>query len=148
MLWRYAQHMLHSYGELWLARGDHDRAIALAEECLDLAERSDSPKNVVKARRLRGQALRSKGRIDEATLEFEQAASIARAIGNAGQLWRSCAALGDLQRARGRDDDARATFTEALSVIDRIAEGLTDQNLRDTFLSSVPVGAIREGVAS
>ena len=37
-LWRYAQHLFHSYGELWLIRGDADRALAYADECLALAE--------------------------------------------------------------------------------------------------------------
>ena len=31
MLWRYAQHLFHSYGELWLARGETERALAYAE---------------------------------------------------------------------------------------------------------------------
>ena len=33
-LWRYAQHMFHNYGELILLRGDPDRAMQYADECL------------------------------------------------------------------------------------------------------------------
>lgn len=33
-LWRYSQHLFHSNGELWLIRGDHDKAMSYAEEWL------------------------------------------------------------------------------------------------------------------
>ena len=42
MLWRYAQHMFHSYGELWLERGDSAKAMSYAEECMQLAEKSEA----------------------------------------------------------------------------------------------------------
>jgi tetratricopeptide (TPR) repeat protein len=143
MLWRYSQHMLHSYGELWLARGDHAKAIAYADECLELAERSDSPKNVVKGRRLRGQALMTQGKLDEASIELEASVNVARDIGNVGQLWRSLAALGDLRVVQAREGDARDIYRDAMDVIDRIAGGLTEDRLRNTFLSSEAVASIR-----
>jgi len=34
MLWRYSQRLFHSYGELWLRRGDAAKALAYADECL------------------------------------------------------------------------------------------------------------------
>src|SRR5437868_6792681 len=34
MLWRYAQHLFHSLGELWLTSGDTVAALACAEDCL------------------------------------------------------------------------------------------------------------------
>jgi hypothetical protein len=57
MLWRFAQHMFHSYGELWLARAEAKKAMSYADECLDLGEGGESGKPVVKTRRLRGQTL-------------------------------------------------------------------------------------------
>ncbi|MEX2539941.1 MAG: adenylate/guanylate cyclase domain-containing protein [Actinomycetota bacterium] len=146
MLWRYSQHMLHSYGELWLERGDPVRAAEYARECLDLAERSDSPKNAVKARRLIGQALMAQGKLDEAGTEIAAAVASARSTSNAGQLWRSAAALGDVRAAQGRSDEARVAYAEALELIDRIASGLTDTSVRDTFLGSHPVSRLREAV--
>ena len=56
-IWHYSQRLFHSYGELWLARGDYDKALSYADECIELAESTDRPKNIVKGRRLRGQAL-------------------------------------------------------------------------------------------
>jgi class 3 adenylate cyclase/tetratricopeptide (TPR) repeat protein len=145
MLWRYAQHMLHSYGELWLLRGDAERALAYANECLELAHRSDSPKNELKAYRLRGQVFAARGRLDDARAEFERAISVGRDIGNAGQLWRSYAAYGDALHDAGQPDDARAAYAGALQVIDHIADGLTDDLLRETFLGSERIRTIRAG---
>ena len=48
MLWRYSQHLFHSYGEVWLARGDLDKAMLYANECMELADQSNSQKNIVK----------------------------------------------------------------------------------------------------
>jgi len=39
MKWRYSQHLYHSLGELWLAKGDAAQALEFADECLKLAER-------------------------------------------------------------------------------------------------------------
>ena len=49
-----------------LLRGDHDKALSFADECLDLAQRSDSPKNVDQSSPLRGQVVHGQGKLDEA----------------------------------------------------------------------------------
>jgi tetratricopeptide (TPR) repeat protein len=144
MLWRYAQHMFHSYGELWLARGDAEKAMTYAEECLALAEKSESRKLIVKARRLRGQTLLALGQTAEGERDIEVALAIAKDIGNPPQLWKTYVALGDLRKAQGRAEDAKAAFGEALAVIEAVAGDIADEALRETFLSSPHVEAIRE----
>ena len=62
MKWRYMQHCCHSLGELWLKKGDPEKALALAEECLKLAEPTQSRKNIVKGWRVREQAYSRKER--------------------------------------------------------------------------------------
>ncbi len=143
MLWRYSQHLFHSYGELWLARGDHAKAFAYADECLHLAEGSDSKKNIVKGRRLRGQALVAQGKLSEAEKEMATALEIAQEIGNPPQLWKTYAALGELRQAQGQPEDARQAYRGALSVIDGVAAGLADESLKETFLGSDHVQDIR-----
>src|SRR5579872_3305204 len=143
MLWRYAQHLFHSYGELWLARGDAARALAYADECLALAEPTNSRKYVVKGRRLRGQALLAQGRPAEAERELSMALQIAQQLGNPYQLWSTYAAQGDLGRAQGRAQDAREAYQAALAVVDGVAAALSDAPLRETFLTSAHVQHIR-----
>ncbi|MCH7578533.1 MAG: tetratricopeptide repeat protein, partial [Chloroflexi bacterium] len=143
MLWRYSQHLYHSYGELWLARGDHDKAVSYAHECLALAEQSDSKKNIVKGRRLRGQALLAQGELAKAEKELATALEIAKEIGNPPQLWKTHAALGDLRQSQGQPDRARQAYRDAIAVIEGVAAGLEDEPLRETFLGSDHVQDIR-----
>ena len=151
LLWSYAQHLLHSFGELWLAGGDARTALAYADECVQRAEATGRRKNVVKGRRLRGQAHLARGNLDAAEQDLAAALLVAAELGNPPQLWKTHAALGDLHAARGRPDGARRAYRAALAVVDRVAAGLTDasvRSLRATFLDSPPVRSIRAGAAT
>jgi tetratricopeptide (TPR) repeat protein len=143
MLWRYSQHLFHSYGELWMARGDLERALSYAGECLALAESSDSKKNIVKARRLRGQVLLARGKLGEAATEIEAALTIARQVGNPPQLWKTLAVFGDLSRMQGREEEAGQAYREALRVIETVATTLDDPALSEIFLASEQVKRVR-----
>lgn len=145
-VWLYSQHLCHSYGELWLERGDYDKALSYADECIQRAESTNRPKNVVKGRRLRGQALAEKGKLAEAEKEIETALAIANEIGNPPQLWKTYTALGDLRKAQGRAEDASAAYIDAIAVVERVARELEDDALRDVFLNSPHVQTIRARV--
>lgn len=143
MLWRYAQHLFHSYGELWLLRGDLEQALAYADECLQLAEATESRKNIVKARRLRAQVFLVQDKLVDAEPEVELALQVAREIGNPPQLWKTLVTLGELRQARGRPVDAQQAYRDALAILEAVAASLTDTPLRDTFLGSPHVQHIR-----
>jgi class 3 adenylate cyclase/tetratricopeptide (TPR) repeat protein len=143
-LWLYSQHFFHSSGELWFERGDYERALSYADECVQLAESTNRPKNVVKGRRLRGEIMTAQGKLSEAGEEIEMALAIAREIGNPPQLWKTLVALGDLSKAQGREEDAKAAYDEALAVIDGVASRLDDEKMREKFLASPHVQGIRE----
>ncbi len=143
-LWRYSQHFFHSYGELWLARGDSDKARAFADECLVLAEQSNSQKNIVKGRRLRGQGFLAQGKLAEAEHELTAALEIAQRIGNPPQLWKTYQALGELYERQGATEQARSAYASALAVIEQVAGRLQDQELKQTFLAARLVLELRE----
>ncbi len=143
MLWRYAQHLFHSYGELWLLRGDDEKALAYAGDCLELAEASESRKNIVKARRLRAQVFLAQGKLAEAEQEIDTALQIAQEIGNPPQLWKTFVALGELRQAQGQPEKTFQAYHDALAIIDAVAAGLTDASVRETFLTSPHVAHIR-----
>ncbi len=147
-LWSYSQHFFHSCGELWLKRGDYKQALGLADECIKLAESTNRPKNVIKGRRLRGQVLLALGKPDQAEPELDMALAIAMEIGNPPQLWKTYVALGDLRKAQGRPDDARKAYRDGYAVVQRVAEGLEDEMLRETFLGSEHVQGIRKAAAA
>jgi tetratricopeptide (TPR) repeat protein len=146
LLWRYSQHLFHSYGELWLERGDLDKAIAYADECLALAEQSNTQKNIVKGRRLRGQVFLKQDKMEKARKELSIALKVAMRIGNPTQLWKTHVVLGNLFQVQDHLNDAHREYGKALSVLEGIAGNLRDNSLRDTFLSSHGVQAIRQKV--
>jgi tetratricopeptide (TPR) repeat protein len=141
--WRYSQHLFHSYGELWLARGDLERAMAYADECVAVAEHNSSAKNVVKGRRLRGQVLMARDRLDEADQELSAALEVAAKVGNPPQLWKTHAAIGDLRRAQGRPAEAQRAYGQALAIMEAVARSVADERMRETLLHSQHIASIR-----
>jgi tetratricopeptide (TPR) repeat protein len=134
----------HSYGELWLARGDGERAGGFARACLELAESSSSKKHIVNARRLCGQILLAQGRRNEAVAELETAVALARQAGNPPQLWKTLAVFGDALQAQGRSDQARKAYRESLQIIDSIATALDEPSVCGAFLHAAQVDRIRQ----
>jgi tetratricopeptide (TPR) repeat protein len=144
MLWRYGQHLFHSLGEFCLAHRNFDAALGYADECLRSAEMSGSVKNIVKSRRLRGQALLAQGELAAADAELRSAIETARGLGNPPQLWNTLVAVGDLRLADGHPEEARHAYSEAVHVISGVAAQLADERLRQTLLSSAKVQAVVE----
>ncbi len=141
-IWRYSQHLFHSYGGLCLGRGETERALAYAGECLVIAEESESQKNIVKARRLRAQARMAQGRLDDAGDELTTALEVALQFGNPSQLWQTYEALGDLRVLQERPDAARAAYRQAQAIIENVAAGLADRDQRKTLLESAAARAL------
>ncbi len=146
-LYRYSQHLFHSYGELCLARGDIKQALAYTDECLELAENSNGRRNIIKGRRLRGQAFMAEGLVGEAKEELSVALELATQVGNPTQLWLTHAAQGDLCSARRLIPDAQSAYQEALNVIQQVADDLEDDGLREVLLTSNSVGEIKQSLA-
>jgi tetratricopeptide (TPR) repeat protein len=142
MLWRYAQHLFHSCGELCLARGQFDKALNYADECLMLAEESESKKNIVKAQRLRGQTFMVQGDLISADQALSAALEVAKHIGNPPQLWKTLSTMGDLRRKQGRLEES-ITYQDAFSVVETVASKLEKEDLREKFLNSKHIQEIQ-----
>ena len=85
-----------------------------------------------------------RSRHTEAGRELTTALRLALEVGNPPQLWKTWAALGALQQAQGDAGEAGASYQQALAVIDGVAAGLQDAQLRQTFLDSPEVQRIRD----
>ncbi len=114
-----------------------------ADECLTIAEPGNHRKNVVKGRRLRGEVFLATENVENAETELTRALEIAKDVGNPPQLWKTWVALGELRKKQDRLEESTACYREALSVIERVAESLDEDELRNTFLDSNHVRAIR-----
>jgi tetratricopeptide (TPR) repeat protein len=144
MKWRYLQHCCHSLGELWLLKGDAEKALHFAEECLQLAEPTESRKNIVKGWRLQGQAYCAQGKLAEAEAVLQKALALAKEVGNPPQLWKTYQALGEVYEKQGATDQARSAYANAIEVIEEVASRLQDQEIKRVFLEAQPVQEIRE----
>ncbi|MGH7321460.1 MAG: tetratricopeptide repeat protein [Candidatus Rokuibacteriota bacterium] len=136
MKWRYAMHLSVSLGELWLARGNLARARECAERCLDAATRTMSRKYLVRGWRLRGEIARAGRQWDESETALREALTIARAIGNPTQLWRTHLACGHLHAERKNPAEAGRAYRAAGKVADRIRSSLSNPRLRSSFEGS------------
>jgi len=134
--WRYSMHLFASLGELWLARGDPAKAREFAEQCLELATRTNSRKYLVKGWRLKGESAMARRQWDEAEGMLRQALTIAQAIGNPTQLWRTHLAVGRLHAATKKPERARQAFLSAREVIDRVKASLQNPGLRASLENS------------
>ena len=98
----------------------------------------------------RAQALLGLGRIDAAERDLRDATDGARRQSLIPVLWQALATLGEHRRAQGRHDEADAAFAEALQAAEGIAHSLLtdDPGLRQTFLASPGVSAVRDALGS
>jgi tetratricopeptide (TPR) repeat protein len=144
MKWRYLQHCCHSLGELRLVQGDAKAALTLAQECLQLAEPTISRKNMVKGWRLMGQAYLAQGKIEQAQEFLEKAIALAEELGNPPQLWKTYQALGNFYSQCEQTEQAATAYRRAMQVIEQTASRLHSEQIKQTFLTAIPVQEIRE----
>jgi tetratricopeptide (TPR) repeat protein len=144
MRFRYSIRLASSQGELALARGDLERAERHAQRCLELATRTNARKNLVKAWRLAGQTACAAGRWEDAGRALDEARTIAEAIGNPAQLWRTYSALATFQAGHGDKEAARRAAADAVRVVEGVLAGLPDESLRAS-LGNLPL--VREARA-
>ncbi len=133
MKWRYSTHLFASLGELWLARGDTDKAREFADQCLGIATRTKARKYQVKGWRLKGEIAGARRQWDEAEGALQQALAIAQSIGNPTQLWKTHLAVGRLQTERKKVDAARQAYLAAREVIEGVKANLRDAALRSSL---------------
>jgi class 3 adenylate cyclase/tetratricopeptide (TPR) repeat protein len=134
--WRYSTHLFASLGEFWLARGDTARAREFANQCLDLATRTNSRKYVVKGWRLLGEIARARRQWDEAAGWLQQALALAQTIGNPPQLWKTHLALGHLHAEARRPEQAWQAYHAARQVIERVKASVQNPGLRASLDTS------------
>jgi tetratricopeptide (TPR) repeat protein len=145
MKWRYSTHLFASLADLCLARGDDRKAAEWADECLEIATRTRARKNLVKGWRARAELATRARRWDDAEKALREALTVAVAIDNPGQLWRTHAALARLHEAQRRPQKARAAYGAAIAVLDRVRGGLTTPEARAALERAAFMQRLTEG---
>jgi len=130
MRYRYSIRMFAGLGELALARGDLGAARSHSAQCLELATRTASRKNLVKGWRLAAQIAHVEREDDNAEGLFRKSLAVATSIGNPVQHWKAEIALGQFLRDAKRLDEAQQAFGRAFALMQHVREGLRDERLR------------------
>jgi Flp pilus assembly protein TadD len=76
---------------------------------------------------------------DHAISSINEAILILKEVGNPRQLWEAHASLASVYDKLRRRSEARDQWGAAAEVIQKIANGLSDRNLREGFLNAKPI---------
>jgi tetratricopeptide (TPR) repeat protein len=144
MRWRYSMHLFASLADLRLGQGDPVAAREAADQCLELAVRTNSRKYLVAGWRARGDIAVARRQWDEARTGLQQALGVAQQIGAPSQLVMTHCTLGRLHTATKAPGDARRAYHAARTVLDRILSDLRHPGLRASLEGSLPVREIRD----
>ncbi len=117
MRYRYSIRLYGGLGELWLRRGNLDKAESFVEQSLDLSTHSGSQKNLVRGWRLKGEIALGRRRWEEAEAWLRKALRFGETIGNPPQLWKTYFALAEFYAAAGKPVEARQAYQAARGVI-------------------------------
>jgi tetratricopeptide (TPR) repeat protein len=116
---------------LALARSDVPAGIALAASALKLSEECKLRRYLPEALFLKGKALFMHNDIKEAKITLEQARIEAKNLGSRRLLWQIIAFLAEIE---GENDESLGLKAEAREIVDHIANHITPDNLRASFL--------------
>jgi tetratricopeptide (TPR) repeat protein len=98
-----------------LGAGNLDRALQLADEAIQLAERTENQKGVLDALTTRARTFSAMGRHDDAAAAFERAHDLAERTAPASRRRQILSAWADSLAALGRHDEAFAIARRALA---------------------------------
>jgi DNA-binding CsgD family transcriptional regulator len=121
-------------GELTLRRGKAETALYIAEELVASAANVTAETVIPRLWKLRGEALAALRRTAEAETMLRAARDEAQARGLPPLLWRIHIALGKLYQSLKRLDAAESEFAAARAVVEKLADTIPDQALRDNFI--------------
>ncbi len=120
-------------GELALAHGDPDRALAILDELIETRARPSTEDRLPQLMKLRGDILVRMQRAAEAEQVYLTARDDASLLEYRPLAWRIEGALGAFYLAQGRTAEAEAALQRARSTIEEIAETIDDPPLREAF---------------
>jgi DNA-binding SARP family transcriptional activator len=139
MRWRYAMRMIVTRGRLDLAEGNLDMALAAADEVLPIAHSTQAYKNIAQSCRLQGEALLGKGELTQSRAALRHALRTSLKIKSPALIWPCYLSLARVDEAEGRAEKAKASYRAAASILQQVADDLTDDALRQSFLNAPEV---------
>jgi len=125
-----------------LGRDDAAQAEVIVLRNLRTAKREHVKKFEGRFLRLLGEVQMRRGEFGQALDSLGEAILILGKVGNPRQLWQAHGSLASFYERMGRRSEAREQWGAAAATIQRVANGLCDQELRKGFLSALPIREI------
>ena len=86
-----------------------------------------------------------RGANEEALHSFSESVALLKEVGNPRQLWQAHASLASAYEQMGRASEAGGQWVAAAELIQKVAKGLPDHELREGFLQAAPIRFILSG---
>jgi DNA-binding NarL/FixJ family response regulator len=119
--------------ELAIAEGRPNDALRLVDDLITSAPNFDTETVIPRLWLIRGRALMSASRWDEAVDVLEATAATARASGMRPLLWRTLVAIGRTLQVARRVDSAQVYYRDARQVVDDLVEDTPSGETRQGF---------------
>jgi tetratricopeptide (TPR) repeat protein len=140
VLWEARMQYLAS--QILLERNKVDEAEVLVKNNLERAKREHMKKNEGRFLRLMGEIQTRRNEAENAIKSLRTAILLLQEVGNKRQLWQAHASFASALDTFGRSGEAREQWGTAGEVIHNTANGLSDRQLREGFLSAKPIREI------
>jgi ATP/maltotriose-dependent transcriptional regulator MalT len=140
-----AAHVELLRGRLASARGEHGRAVEIADTTIEWLRRLDIRPFLPAALLLKGTALLAGGEPAQAERALLDGRIEAERLGFLTVLWRIDVELSGISATRGEAARAAELLNEARGVIEQIADSIDDAELRSSFLGMPDVRAVTSG---
>ncbi len=125
-----------------MARGEPERAAGHARRLLEMAQPRGARTYVIAAHRALFEAAHAAGDATSVASHVDAALGELQLFPATLYAWRLHGAIGRLRTAMGDREGARAAYGDAASAARKLAAGIDETDLRDTFLGSPAVQAI------
>jgi tetratricopeptide (TPR) repeat protein len=133
MRWRWSLHLLDALARVDLVRGEPETALARIDQEIDGARRMTIRKLEARALELRGRALVSMDRREEAEESLGAALELATQIEHPPVAWRALSLLGEIARRRGEAELAERHFSEVRKLVESKSASIPRDELRSEF---------------
>jgi len=131
-----------------LQRENVDEAEARITKHLEISRRESAKKIEGRFLRLLGEVQMKRSESENAIGSISEAVLILKEVGNPRQLWQAHASLASVYSKLGRLSEVRDQWGAAAEIIHKTANGLSDRNLREGFISAKPIQEILANAGS
>jgi serine/threonine protein kinase/tetratricopeptide (TPR) repeat protein len=143
--WRYNIRLEAATAEHWLRLGDLTKAQEYTERLMATASEFEARKYVAVAHKLRAQLAIKAGESAAAEKEFASALELLDKYQAPLLKWKLLADLGRLKASEGEQSSARSAFASSAETVKQIASNISDESLREIFLTSAAVKEVLAG---